>query len=386
MSLNLKDLFDEDTGPGVATPVIGTGEAAPGLKPVASCDASDRTSGDAGCPGGPTHTGPVPPAAASPAAPTRGVGGPSSYFDKPVDDPMLSLHLQPLVPSPRPPKRAPAPTESHDAGREAYVAIPGMNWSTLKHMARSPKHFQFRLKHPEPEKPAYKVGRAFHCALLEPATFTERYVVEPDFGDLRTKAGKARRDAWHPEGREPLSQDDMKTILAMAAAVREHKVARALLDVIVPEKTIEWKDEETGLACKARLDMLGPDFLADVKTSRDPAPHAFARDASTHMYHGQAAFYFDGARTLGLIPKDADPPFLIVPEKEEPYDVVVMRLHRNLALAPGRALYRRLLRRFLECEAAGWWPGLAPELKILELPPWAIDGDGGGDEFDVEGL
>ena len=325
-------------------------------------------------------TGPVPPAAGPTAAPSRVDGGPTSTIQCPPPEHRGILGGEARAPHASGPecvRNRATSTEAHDAGREAYVALKSMNWSTLKHMARSPKMFQFRLANPEPTKPAYLFGRAFHAALLEPAAFLERFVVAPDFGNLRTNKAKDARDAWLADNvtREVLSHDDMAQILAMATAVRSHKVARELLDVIVPEKTIEWKDEETGLACKARLDMLGPDFLADVKTSRDPAPRAFARDAADHLYHGQMAFYFDGARTLGLIPKHAEPPFLIVPEKSEPYDVVVFRLHRNLTLEPGRALYRSLLRRFLECSAADWWPGIASELKILELPGWAPGAD-----------
>ncbi len=40
-------------------------------------------------------------------------------------------------------------------------------------------------------------------------------------------------------------------------------------------------------------------------------------------------------------------------------------------LNSGRNLYRRLLRLYEQCMAADWWPGVAPELLSLELPPWA---------------
>lgn len=254
-----------------------------------------------------------------------------------------------------------------------YAAIPGMNWSTLKHIARSPKEFQWRLTHPEKPKAAYDFGRAFHCAILEPKVFPERYVAEPDFGDGRTKAAKLKRAAWEAEnkGREPISYGDMTAILAMAAAVREHKVAGKLLEGVKAEQTITWTDAETGVRCKARLDMLGKDFLADVKTSRDPAFRPFARDAADHLYHGQLAMYFDGAIANGLLSKHADAPYIIVPEKSEPWDVAVYRMHRNLVLDVGRLFYRSLLRRWLDCTAANWWPGIAPELQILELPSWA---------------
>ncbi|OGA07509.1 MAG: hypothetical protein A3D95_05835 [Betaproteobacteria bacterium RIFCSPHIGHO2_12_FULL_69_13] len=266
--------------------------------------------------------------------------------------------------------------EANRSGPSDYAAIAGMNWSTLKHMARSPKMFQYRLEHPEPPKAAYDFGRTFHCALLEPKVFLERFAVAPDC-DGRTKAGKAELAAWRAlnVGREAISQEGMDTILGMSEAVRAHKVAGPLIDGVLAEETITWTDAETGILCKARLDMLGRDFLADVKTTRDPAPRAFARDAAQHLYAGQLAFYYDGAVTSGRLPKYTKPPFIICPEKTEPYDVVVFRLHQNLALEPGRALYRSLLRRFLECEAAGWYPGISPELQILELPPWAAGND-----------
>ena len=43
----------------------------------------------------------------------------------------------------------------------------------------------------------------------------------------------------------------------------------------------------------------------------------------------------------------------------------------DAALDIGRSMYRTLLRKLIECEAASYWPGVAPEPQPLVLPRWA---------------
>lgn len=265
-----------------------------------------------------------------------------------------------------------APSSTSDDGRAAYVAIKAMNWSTLKHMDVSPKFFKWRLENPVEDKPAFAFGRAIHCALLEPEVFAATYIVAPDFGNLRTKAARAERDAWHAEHVhvEVVSEDELAAIKAMTAAIDSHKIAGPIVRVARPEQTITWTDAETGVACKARLDLLGPTYLADVKSTRNLKPRDFLRDVAKYLNHAQFAFYHDGAIASGALPSDATYPYVIAAENVEPHDVVIYRTHL-FALEAGRKVYRKLLARLLECEAAGWWPGMAPGLMSLGLPDYA---------------
>jgi len=264
-----------------------------------------------------------------------------------------------------------------------YSAIEAVNWSSLKEIATSPKMYQWRKANPRPDTESLFFGRAMHCALLEPEQFQKTYVIAPDFGDLRMvagrttkeegKANKERRNEWLAAnaGKIPLDADDGDRIARMVASIKSH---RSAMDSIVgaAEKTLKWTDPTFRISCKARLDLLCPWGVVDIKTAADVSPRGFGAAAARYLYHGQAAFYNDGAIAAGCTVTRL--PLLVAVQNCEPWDVAVYVVDSE-SLEAGRTLYRRLLRRLLECTAADWWPGVAPEIIPLQLPYWAVNQD-----------
>lgn len=249
---------------------------------------------------------------------------------------------------------------------DTYTAIPALNWSGLKHLHTSPLLYKYRQEHPEPDKAAWVIGRAIHCGILEPERFDERYAVYE--GPRRGKAW----DAWQAEhpGVQSLKPDEATVAEACGAAVRAHHVASETLRGGRVEELLTWTDPESGLACKGRLDYLTPTRLVDLKTTRRAIPMWFLRDCAEFLYHGQLAYYHDGAIAAGAIPPDARLPIVLAVQTCEPYDCAVYEV-AEATLGAGRTLYRGLITRLLECQAADWWPGIAPAVLPLELPPWA---------------
>lgn len=257
-----------------------------------------------------------------------------------------------------------------------YERIQALNWSSLKRIHTSPLLFRWRADHPEPDKSAYLFGRALHCAVLEPRRFPTAYAGYPVFGDGRTKAAQAAKADWLqslPTGCEILQKKEYDSVIAAASSVLNHRVASELLSNGWSEKIVTWTDPDTGLSCKARLDHLRSSCVVELKSAREIGPRAFSRAVANYLYSGQLAYYHDGAIAAGLIAADdAEMPFVIAAETDEPFDVAVYRCTPEL-VASGRALYKRLLRKFVECTAADAWPGQAPDLLPLELPSWALE-------------
>ncbi len=273
-----------------------------------------------------------------------------------------------------------------------YSAIQAVNWSSLKDMAISPRYYRFRLANPSPSKPAYRLGNAAHCAVLEPEKFEGRYIVlaQEEIKDLAPGRGTVEGKkliAKHPEwATDKMTSDDYQVAackeahpgmtfipaaerdeaMSMRDSVYSHPVARELLRGGLAEETLQWTDD--GIACKARVDYLRPDLLLDLKSTKDPSPAKFQRDAANYGYFGQAMFYHDGAvaarRVDGKIA-----PFIIAIRNCDDYDVAVYQLDAA-AVEAGRALYRSLLRKLTDCVSADYWPGVAPELKPLQWPSW----------------
>jgi hypothetical protein len=254
----------------------------------------------------------------------------------------------------------------------AYRAHPGLNWSLLKTIAKSPLHFRHRRDNPRPDSPTFRVGRAVHAAILEPERFAAEWVVY---------AGRRAGKAWaaffaEHEGCEILNATEYDTVVAMASAVRSRSDLAAVLEDGRAEVSLLWHERFRGLdlVCKARADWIYHDgdswVVLDLKTTRDVEARSFGRDAARLMYHGQLAHYAEGlSATLGGAPVRAE---LLVVETETPHDCGLYRLD-DVALQCGRARREQLLSRYAACVQSGEWPGQLPEPGYLLLPTWELD-------------
>lgn len=256
-----------------------------------------------------------------------------------------------------------------------YGAINAVNWSTLKHILRSPLHYRHILETGFSPTPAMQFGTAVHLAVLEPEQFRARYVVAPDFGDMRSSKNRAARDEWIEErpGVQTLTLAECERILATAGAVLAHGPARELLSGADVEQGIEWVDAATGVTCKGRLDAVGPLYVVDLKTAVSVEPWAFQQRSAKLLYHAQLAFYVDGYKAA--TGQDRGAAFIAV-ESADPHDVAVFELGDD-ALAVGRDVYHQALVQLVECEKSGSWPGVARgQMVPFYLPKWAqLDDD-----------
>lgn len=261
-----------------------------------------------------------------------------------------------------------------------YEQIKALNWSTLKNLAVSPKMLKFRSQNPAKDKAPLALGRAIHVCSLEPEKWAE-YVREPDFGNQTKKENKQAKAAWHAEhaGRVVIPGDDYDMAVRCAKEISEHREAMDLLVGGKHEHTIEWVDADTGIKCKARLDNLLPGWISDIKSTRHQTPRDFLRDGTKLLYYGQLAWYHDGAISAGVLPAGARLPAIVAPQTVEPYDVMPFRM-TMASYFTGQSLWRSLIRRYAECQAADWWPGVAPRVLDFEVMPWAQAGDGDSEQ------
>lgn len=182
---------------------------------------------------------------------------------------------------------------------------------------------------------------------------------------------KARVAQVRAEGKVPLRPADYAAAVLMATAVRHHPIAAKLLGGSTPgapERTLIWRDQASGVLCRAKADWLRPDGIVDLKTTADASPDALSKAVHGYGYAVQAAFYLRGVRALDL----ATAPFFVfvAVEKAPPYLVHVTQLGPQ-ALAWGERQVTRALEVFRDCTAAGRWPGYPDdEITEIDLPAW----------------
>lgn len=244
-----------------------------------------------------------------------------------------------------------------------YSAIEAVNWSTLKHMGPSPLHYRHACDNPSADTTGRLKGRGTHTAVLEP----ERFLI-----DYALFKGKIRRggewDAFKAIHNEEniLKRDEYDHCLRVAKAVRGNKDAAEILSRAKTEQTIEWTDEETGIRCKARLDILTDREVADLKGVKSVDARLLGAEVARMQYHCQLAWYCEGVkRALGKSLSAT----LICVEHKAPHDVMVADVDEE-AMYAGWEIVRGLLNRVAECRESGKWPGRYEDRQPLALPAW----------------
>jgi ATP-dependent exoDNAse (exonuclease V) beta subunit len=259
-----------------------------------------------------------------------------------------------------------------------YSRWDAANFSKLKNMRLTPAHARWLELHPAESTRQQDLGHTIHQALLEPARFEELFLVAPDV-DRRTKVGKAEWAAFEEraQGRTIVSESEMECLRHLRANIAGHETANAMLNGHgVSELSLVWIDPETGLLCKGRIDRLaelnGYPFVADVKTSYDPATFDNWQKAIVRYgLHIQAAHYLRGLAVLSPLADGHRRKFAwIVCETQPPYLVRVFEADEE-ALSIGNDEMVKHLRMYKACLESGVWPAWEQGMSLAGLPAWA---------------
>jgi hypothetical protein len=264
--------------------------------------------------------------------------------------------------------------------REQYAAIPAANFSTLKHMSRSPAHAQAAMHEPSEQTPAMAFGEAVHAAILEPMRFQSQWICTPDFPDGRTKAGKDARAAWAEQnaGKKTISAETAIAIGRMRDALVNHPLAAELVNRRGDcEAAAVWTDSQTGTLVKCLFDKRwerddGTQVVIDLKTCADASERGFASAVAKYRYDLQAAIYTDGAAHIFGTNK-VEFMFIAV-EKTPPFGVLIHEMTGD-DLTKAWDEYQRYLSRFAECKRTGLWPCYPAKVNKLVLPAYLYASD-----------
>ena len=251
-----------------------------------------------------------------------------------------------------------------------YREHPGVNFSTLKLMQKSPLHYKWALENPGEDTPALKAGRAIHMAVLQPKEFDEMYAVAPEGIDRRTKAGK---EAWATfeesvNGREVITTEEFDEYMRMAECVRW---SCDILKDTRNEIPLYWEDERTGMKCKCRVDAMKETkerfIMIDLKTTTDADLKSFTRSALSYGYHMQAAHYINGAMANKLNQGKPVEWYFVAVEKKPPYAVNIIKAMPDF-IEEGRMALNDLMDELDTCQRMNQWPGYGA--CEMYLPKW----------------
>lgn len=230
-------------------------------------------------------------------------------------------------------------------------------------------------KTPRKDSDNFRIGRAFHTITLEGLeAFKERYAVEPVI-NKRTKEGKAEFALWEMENqdKEFISKENCIMINEMAEAVLCHPIAREMLAEGISEETLIWRDEDTGMLCKARPDKSpykGKGILIDLKSTASCDMRKFAYSCKDYGYLRQAGMYLEGATLTSPDNTIYNIFAFIACEKKPPYRVEVFT-PENRYIKWGTYEFHRLLKKEVILRKTRKYTNYDNDgVFTLEIPPY----------------
>lgn len=266
----------------------------------------------------------------------------------------------------------------------AYLAIPAISNTRMGLVLKSPKHYAADANMDDQAKPLV-IGQLCHCGRLEPMALAERYAVMPDYhlhDDNVTDAGKPSQSKTTRHYKEKAADfaatnKDKQVVPAEWYAEVKEIVASLYADKLSnelfnapgdTELTLVWRDEESGLLCKARFDKCIPSrqVFVDLKTTADLSK--FTRAIANYGYHRQMAHYQEGWAALNG--GDLLDPWIVAVEKCRPFCVMAAPLDEEAVMA-GYSQRRKALNLIRDCMATGDWPGPAAP-KVWRVPEYAL--------------
>lgn len=251
-----------------------------------------------------------------------------------------------------------------------YLARPELGRSTLDKIMVSPRALDHYRKHGSKDSDAFKRGRVIHRLLLEPLEFWKETVVWRGGSKTKGVGAKTRWEHFKAEndGKDIITEEQETIYLEIADLFKNHPMTRNLLAGAATEATVFFKRD--GVACKARLDVVGDNVITDVKTTSDLKE--FEKSIYKWGYHRQGDFYMTGAAAAtGRTFKTYQLVVIQVPEgREREVDLALFPFSAEV-LEDGKVENDENLAYFKRCTETGKWPGYAEHAgRVVERPLW----------------
>ncbi len=283
-----------------------------------------------------------------------------------------------------------------DVPSDVYHALPAVSSGMLKRvLTDSPLHAKaVRDGLITPDSEAIDIGAAVHSLALTPQSFDREFISAKQCDDV-VKTGdnagaqcqnsgvKCINGSWlcgvHAKkyksipcdfaGSTVLKLDAYRRVKGIHSAIwADEKAAGILAAATDFELSVLWNDEDAGMLCKARFDIVCRELgiLPDLKTCR--SMRWFENDSYKAFYQVQMAHYRAGAIVNEI---GADVIALIAVESDDPHDVWVPEIHQEL-LDEGIEQRARAMKIVAWCEHTGVWPGAGDGRAYLRKPERAI--------------
>lgn len=183
-----------------------------------------------------------------------------------------------------------------------------LSYSSAKWLLKSPKYFEWKRRNPDPETQALRDGRLVHAQILEPELYNTFEFV--DVSTKNTKKWKLAVDTYGKANCFTVKEQNINN--RITTAFLQNDACTAFLNGSQTE--VPGIVEVDNIPFRGKADILGADFVADVKTTSDGVSEIELKSGDTknqfeytvekYDYDMQAYLYtqmFDKPRFVWLV-------------------------------------------------------------------------------------
>lgn len=273
--------------------------------------------------------------------------------------------------------QAPNPGIYYDVPFSEYLKWEAFSKSMIGSILKSPMHLKDKENRPL-SGASIEFGNQVEDWLLEKETFWNKYVLLPnEYEDSKGNikpftlmSSKCRqiKENYERMGLQVVTPDKIFILEEIESKVNLNYTAKNYLSG-TPQVSVVWQDEETGVICKGRYDVLNEDSIADLKTTKDASISKFRKDMMQLNYHCQAWMYQESwaKHNNGEIL-----PFIfVVIENCSPYGIITYAIRED-SLEVGKHKARQAMQVYKNCVETGIWNGYPEEVIDIDIPEYAI--------------
>lgn len=264
-----------------------------------------------------------------------------------------------------------------DVSPDDYHALPGLSSSVAKILlTRSPKHAHaahgfYGGQGKKPTK-AMDKGSVGHNLVLGKGKDYEIL----QFGDYKSKAAQAARDAARAQGKTPILIEAFEEACVLAESIRVKLADRRIVLDGQSELAVAWTDfasDGTEVECRAMFDHVWIDDggILDLKFTENASPDSVERNAENMGYAIQAHAY--QRALVALRPHLAGRTrFLFAFCETDDVGEINLSTPDGSFDHLGQQRWQRALDLWAKCLKTDEWPGYGDSIRTISSPVWAL--------------
>ena len=280
--------------------------------------------------------------------------------------------------------QTPEPGIYKDVSFPDYLSWDACSHSKLENIRRSEAYCKYRMDTPRVETDAMKLGTAFHVAILEPANFTQSYILRPEGNAAKLEKNGGCKEAYDEAkatGKVLLKGEEFTGCIEVADLIAQHSEFGPVLTAALAAGTTELScvADVDHVRVKVRFDCYDESTgtVLDIKKTVDATTPGFPREISKYGHHRQAALYQAVLKALNL---PVGPWWWAAIQSTPPWEMNPLQCSEE-ALNLGHAQNEVLIRRYIHAVTNGSWPGFENNIKSVGVAPWETDDE---DDFELE--